>query len=136
MRSLLSTWRLLLPAGLGSVAVLGGLGAQTSGPPGYHVARRLKLGGDGRWDYITVDTASNRLFIARQDRIMVVDPGDGRLLAEIPGLDGAHGVALDYTANRGFATSGHDGTVVVFDLKTLKQLGRTPAADDADAILY
>jgi DNA-binding beta-propeller fold protein YncE len=135
MRSL-RRWRFLLPAGLGSAAILGGLGAQSTRPPEYHVARRLTLGGDGRWDYITVDTASNRLFIARQDRIMVVDPGDGRLLAEIPDLDGAHGVALDYTTGRGFATSGRDRSVVVFDLKTLRQVGRTRAAEDADAILY
>src|SRR3954468_8711568 len=136
MRNLLCRWRILIPVGFASVACAGGVGAQTSGAYEYHVARRLPLGGDGRWDYIAVDTASNRLFIARQDRVMVVDPVRGTLLGEVRGLDGAHGVALDYATNHGFATSGHDGIVVMFDLKTLKQLARTPAADDADAILY
>jgi len=37
----------------------------------------------------------------------VVDPVSGKLLAEIPGLDGAHGIALASSAGRGFATSGH-----------------------------
>ena len=37
---------------------------------------------------------------------------------------------------RGFATSGDDASVVMFDLKNLKVLGRIPAAEDADAILY
>jgi len=105
-------------------------------PPAYHVAREIKLGGEGRWDYITVDTAGNRLFIARQTRIMVVDPADGRLLGEIAGIDGAHGVALDYRTGHGFATAGRSGTVTMFDLKSLKVLGTAPAADDADAILY
>ena len=36
----------------------------------------------------------------------------------------------------GFATSGNDQSVVMFDLKTFKVLGRIPAAEDADAILY
>jgi DNA-binding beta-propeller fold protein YncE len=113
-----------------------GIAEAQTGPPAYHVVRQLKLGGDGRWDYITIDTAGNRLFIARQTRIMVVDPASGRLLGEIPGIDGAHGVALDYTTGHGFATAGHSGTVTMFDLRTLKVLGTHPAADDADAILY
>ena len=36
----------------------------------------------------------------------------------------------------GFATSGNDQSVVMFDLKTFKVLGRIPAAEDADAIVY
>lgn len=116
-------------------AVAGHARAQTD-PPGYRVVRQIKLGGDGHWDYITIDTAGNRLFIARQTRIMVVDPASGRLLGEIPGIDGAHGVALDYTSGHGFATAGRSGTVTMFDLKTLEVLGTHPAADDADAILF
>ena len=114
-----------------------GLSAQTSPPAaGYHVARDITLGGDGRWDYVTVDTARHRLFIARQTRVMVVDPDSGKLLGEVPGLNGAHGVALVYATGHGFATSGHDSTVTMFDLATLHVLRRTVAADDADAVLY
>jgi DNA-binding beta-propeller fold protein YncE len=127
-------WSLLAMC-LGGLPALGSVSAQSS-HGGYHVARQIKLGGDGRWDYVTVDTVRNRLFIARQTRIMVVDPASGKLLGEIPGLDGAHGVALDYGTGHGFATSGRDGSVTMFDLGTLKVLGKTPAADDADAILY
>ena len=136
MRSLVTASRLLLPVFLGFAAAVDALAAQTGGTHEYHVARQVKLGGDGRWDYIVLDTASNRLFIARQDRVMVVDPDHGKLLGEVRGLDGAHGVALDYASDHGFATSGHDGSVIMFDLKTLKELGRTRAADDADAILF
>jgi DNA-binding beta-propeller fold protein YncE len=110
--------------------------AQTSGPAAYHLVRDLTLGGDGRWDYITVDTANHRLFIARQTRVMVVDPESGKLLGEVTGLNGAHGVALAYAAGHGFATSGRDSTVTMFDLKTLRVLRRTKAADDDDAVLY
>jgi WD40 repeat protein len=102
----------------------------------YHVARDVTLGGDGRWDYVTVDTANHRLFIARQTRVMVVDPDSGKLLGEVPGLNGAHGVALAYATGHGFATSGRDSTVTMFDLGTLSVLRRTKAADDADAVLY
>jgi DNA-binding beta-propeller fold protein YncE len=121
---------------LSGVALVGPVAAQSNGEHGYHVVRQIPLGGDGRWDYVTLDTAGNRLFIARQSRVMVVDPVSGKLLGEIPGLDGAHGVALDYGTGHGFATSGHDGQVLMFDLKTLRELGKAGAADDADAVLY
>jgi DNA-binding beta-propeller fold protein YncE len=102
----------------------------------YHLAHTYTLGGNGGWDYLALDTAGHRLFIGRQDRIMVVDPETGALLAEIPGLERAHGVAFAYASGHGFATSGGDSSVVMFDLKTLAVLGRAPAAEDADAILF
>ena len=82
------------------------------------------------------DPPQHRLFIGRQNRVMVVDENDGKLLGEVTGINGAHGVALVDAAGHGFATSGNDGTVVMFDLKTFKPLGRIPAAEDADAIIY
>src|SRR5881394_2359105 len=96
----------------------------------YHVVKTFTLGGDGGWDYVTLDTAGHRLFVARQSRVMVIDPETGNLLAEIPGLNRAHGVAFS------FATAGGDSSVVIFDLKYLQVLGRTTAAVDADAILF
>jgi DNA-binding beta-propeller fold protein YncE len=113
------------------------LSAQTQViPAAYHVTCDIKLGGDGRWDYVTLDSVGHRLFIARQTRVMVVDPVTGKLLGEIPGVNGAHGTALAYATGHGFATSGHDSSVVMFDLHSLRVLARITAADDADAILY
>src|SRR5437016_8229033 len=102
----------------------------------YHITRTYPLGGDGSWDYIVPDPPNHRLFIARQNRVMVVDEDTGTLLGEITGIQGAHGTALAEATGHGFATSGNDQSVVMFDLKTLKVLSRIPAAEDADAILY
>jgi YVTN family beta-propeller protein len=102
----------------------------------YHVLTTHQLGGDGGWDYLALDTASNRLFIARSDRITVVDPVKGTVLGEIAGLQRAHGVAFSYATGHGFATSGADSTVTMFDLATLKVLGHTMVDVDDDAILY
>lgn len=102
----------------------------------YHLSRTDSLGGDGGWDYLALDTATHRIFIARSDRVMVVDEAKGTLLGEVPGLVGAHGVAFAPAAGRGFATSGRDSSVVMFDLRTLAVRGRIPAAPDADAILF
>ena len=117
------------------VAIAGIATAQSS-TTGYRVVQRIALGGEGGWDYIAVDTARARLFIARSDRIMVVDQTSGKALGEIPGLTRGHGVAFDYTTNHGFATSGADSMVTMFDLGTLAVLKRTVAAVDDDAVLY
>jgi hypothetical protein len=104
--------------------------------PGYRLESRRRLGGDGGWDYLAFDTVGHRLFIARQNRVMVVNPSDGKVLGEITGLDGAHGIAFVYETGHGFITSGRDSTVTMFDLETLHVLGKTTAGVDADAILY
>src|SRR6266699_1784995 len=102
----------------------------------YRVTHTYTLGGDGSWDYIVPDPPNHRLFIARQNRVMVVDENSGTLLGEVTGIQGAHGTAIAEGTGHGFATSGNDQSVVMFDLKTFKVLGRIPAAEDADAILY
>jgi DNA-binding beta-propeller fold protein YncE len=113
------------------------LGAPLAGQTGpYRVTHTYTIGGAGSWDYVIPDPPQHRLFIGRQDRVMVVDENTGKLLGEVTGIDGAHGVALVDHTGHGFATSGNDGTIVMFDLKTLKVLGRTPAAEDADDIIY
>ncbi len=130
----------LLRTAVMAVALIGTTAATTVGAQSrhtdYHILNRYQVGGDGGWDFVAFDTVGHRLFIARQDRVMVVDPDRGTLLGEIPGLGGAHGVAFAYETGHGFITSGHDSTVTMFDLKTLQVLGKTIAALDADVILY
>src|SRR5712691_5512507 len=96
--------------------------AQSSSP--YRVTHTYPLGGDGSWDYIVPDPPQHRLFIGRQNRVMVIDETDGTLLGEVTGINGAHGVAVAERSGHGFATSGNDASVVMFDLKTFKPLGK------------
>src|ERR1700688_3873501 len=117
-----------------TVATITSLLAQS--PSAYRATHTYVLGGDGSWDYIVPDPPNHRLFIARQNRVMVVDENNGTLLGEVTGIQGAHGTALADATGHGFATSGNDRSVVMFDLKTFKSLGRIPAAEDADAIVY
>jgi hypothetical protein len=105
-------------------------------PSSYRVTHTYTLGGDGSWDYIVPDPPNHRLFVARQNRVMVMDEDSGTLLGEVTGIQGAHGTAIAETTGHGFATSGNDQSVVMFDLKTFRVLGRIPAAEDADAIVY
>lgn len=112
------------------------LTAASSGAQDYHVAATHVIGGDGGWDYVALDTVGHRLFIARNDRVLVVDEASGKPAGEIPGFKRAHGVAFDCAARRGFGTSGEDSSVVVFNLDNLAVIKRVHADDDADAILF
>jgi DNA-binding beta-propeller fold protein YncE len=105
-------------------------------PPGYHVLATYTIGGTGGWDYVAFDTVGHRLFVARQTRIQVIDPETGKVLGEIPGMSRAHGIAFANEFGHGFATSGTDSTITMFDLKTLAVLGTAKGQLDADAVLY
>jgi DNA-binding beta-propeller fold protein YncE len=102
----------------------------------YHITHTWSLGGEGSWDYVVPDPPAHRIFIGRQNRVMVVDDGSGQLLGEVTGIHGAHGTAIATASGHGFATSGNDSSVVMFDLVTFRALGRIPAAEDADAIIF
>jgi YVTN family beta-propeller protein len=103
----------------------------------YVVTQRYALGGPGGWDYLTWDAAAHRLFIARDNRVMVVDAGTGKLIAEIPGMQHAHGVALMPSLDRAYVTNGEGDTISVVDAGTLKIVGQIPVSGkDPDAIIF
>src|SRR5262245_26623538 len=108
--------------------------AQRTG--GYHILQTFDVGGDGAWDYIVPEPSLHRVFVGRTNRVMVIDEETGKLLGEVMGINGAHGTAIAEGTGHGFATSGNDQSVVMFDTRTFKELARIPAAEDADAIIY
>jgi YVTN family beta-propeller protein len=102
----------------------------------FKVSERVKLGGDGGWDYLTYDQDGGRLFITRGSHVMVIDAKTLKLAGDIPDLSGIHGVALAPESNRGFVSNGGDNTVTIFDLKTLSKLDSVKVGERPDAILY
>jgi YVTN family beta-propeller protein len=104
----------------------------------YALKQKFAIAGDGGWDYLTYDAASNRLFVSRATRVQVIDPDHGTVLNEIPDTPGVHGIALAEELNKGFVSNGRDNSVTVFDLKTLKTVGKVALtnAENPDFILY
>ncbi len=102
----------------------------------FKVAQRVKLGGEGGWDYLTYDPDGHRVFITRGTHVMVVDTNTLKVTGDIPELSGIHGVALAPELNRGFVSNGGDNTVTVFDLKTLTKIESVKVGERPDAILY
>src|SRR5215831_14061886 len=107
-----------------------------AGPSGYRVSKTYKLGAEGGWDYLTVDSQTRRVYISRGTHVMVVDADSGAVLGDIPNTNGVHGIAIAAEFDKGFISDGRDGTITVFDLKTLKALGTATAGKNPDAIIY
>jgi hypothetical protein len=102
----------------------------------YQVSQIFHVGGEGSWDFLTVDAPNHLLFVPRFTHTMVLDAATGKLVGDIPGQKRGLGVAIVPRVGRGFITDGDDGTVVVFDLRTYKVLGKVKVVDDADGISY
>jgi hypothetical protein len=96
----------------------------------------LHVGGQGGWDYLTVDPDHKLLFVPRSSHTMVLDAANGNIVADITGQKRNHGVALVPGAQRGFISDGEDASVVIFDLKTYAVLGKVRVEPDADGIIF
>lgn len=109
--------------------------ADTAGAD-YKVVKTYPLGGDGGWDYLTLDSAARRVYIARATRVMVVDADSGKSVGELADTPGVHGVAIVADLGRGFTSNGRDNSVTIFDLKTLEAKGKVTTGEGPDAIIY
>ncbi|MBV9483456.1 MAG: hypothetical protein JO249_22310 [Acidobacteria bacterium] len=99
------------------------------------VQKKFHIGGEGGFDYITVDAKSHHVYVPRSTHTMVVDMDSGKTVADITGQKHNHGVALAPELGRGFISDGA-GSIVVFDLNSNAVLGTVAAKDDADGIIY
>jgi DNA-binding beta-propeller fold protein YncE len=122
---------------ISSGRALGAAPESASAPePGYHLIKKLALGGEGGWDYLTIDSAARRMYISRSSHVMVVDLDTEKVVGDIPNTAGVHGIAVAPEFNRGFTSNGRANTSTIFDLKTLKVIGEVKTGGNPDCIVY
>src|SRR5258708_38426918 len=121
---------------LSSLIVLIASGTLAAAGPGYKIVKTYKIGGDGGWDYLTADSAARRLYNSRATHVIVLDLDTGKTVGDIGDTPGVHGIALAPELGRGFVSNGREGTVSIFDLKTLATSNKVKVGDNPDAILY
>ncbi len=103
----------------------------------YKIGNKIKVEGDGGWDYLTADEAGDQLFISHGTVVQVLNTKNNTLNGTIPDTKGVHGIALASDLNKGFISNGKDTSVIIFDLKTLKTLTKLKVTGiNPDAILY
>ncbi len=110
--------------------------ALASAQSGYHLIKKIPIPGDGFWDYLTTDPATDRVFVSHGTEVDVVDAKKGEVTGKIGGLKLVHGIALAPEFNHGFISDGAANQVVVFDMKTLAKVGEVAAGMNPDGIIY
>jgi DNA-binding beta-propeller fold protein YncE len=104
---------------------------------GMKVLSKIKIGGTGGWDYVTLDPVNRRLYVSHQSKVEIVDPDAGKVLGTIDQLHNVHGIAVAPDLNRGFITNGGSNSVTIFDLKTMQKVGEpSTGGKNPDAICY
>ncbi|MFA6102007.1 MAG: YncE family protein [Victivallaceae bacterium] len=126
----------MLLASVSIVAASQAPGQDAAKQDGYRVVKKEIIGGDGSWDYLTMDPATRLLYIARETRVMVVDMNTLKVVREIAGTDGVHDVAPVPEFNRLFTSNGRENKIGIYDLKTLEKVGEAQAGGKPDAIIY
>ncbi len=129
-----------LRAALLGFSMLGALAspafAQSASRADYRFVDDLKLGGVGFGDYLTVDSASHRLYVSHFDQVTVVDTASGAVAGSIGPFKEAHGVAIVSRLGKGYASDGEDGVLKVFTLSDLKVVKEIKIDDDVDGITF
>jgi DNA-binding beta-propeller fold protein YncE len=101
----------------------------------YRTAQSIPLGSPDRWDYLTWDAASHRVFAAHQTTVTVVDADRSTIVGQIP-VAGANGTAVAPALHKGYSGSSQAHTIVVFDLGSLRVLKQIPVTEDTDGVVY
>jgi hypothetical protein len=124
---------LLAPAVFPAAPQMGG------GAGGYKVLRTMTLGGEGSWDYITLDPDAHLIYSPRTENIQILDLNSGKLVGNITGMKGLHGIALAPEFNRGVATGADpDAVAYLIDLKAQKVVDtiHLVGAKGSDSLMY
>ncbi|HJW71956.1 MAG TPA: YncE family protein [Geothrix sp.] len=136
----------LLGSSLLALGLLGQAGSTPSAPSApapaaqqastWSLLRSLPVGGEGGWDYVTLDPEAERLYVPRSTHVMVLDL-EGKPMGDIPATSGVHGVALAPELDRGFTSNGRSNTMTVFKRSTLAVIQEVKTTgENPDAILY
>ncbi len=110
--------------------------ARTSASSGYHLLKKIEVGGEGGWDYLFADSEAQRLYVSHATKVVVIDIKTEKVVGEIPNTNGVHGIAIAEKLGRGFTSNGRDDSVTIFDLKTLKKLSDVKVGKNPDCIIY
>jgi YVTN family beta-propeller protein len=100
----------------------------------YHFIKEIPIGGEGGWDYLSIDKEARRLYVAHASKVVVVDLNDNRIVGEIVDTPGVHGFTI--ASPLGYSSNGRENKVSIVDLKTLRTISKVETGENPDAVLY
>ena len=128
--------RSFIPSAVALLTLAGPAAHAQTAPAPYHLLSTIPVGGEGGWDYLSVDPAGKRLYLSHGTQVEVVDLTTRKVIGTIPNTPNVHGIEVVPGAGRGYVTCGRANQCVVFDTQTLKPLATIPTGPKPDALLY
>src|SRR5512142_2486357 len=77
--------------------------AEREGP--YRLLKEIPIGGQGGWDYLSVDPVNRRLYVSHATKVVVIDVDKDAVVGTIEPTPGVHGVAVADDLGRGFVSN-------------------------------
>ncbi|HVS53176.1 MAG TPA: YncE family protein [Opitutaceae bacterium] len=102
----------------------------------YHLLKEIPVGGDGGWDYLSIDSAAHRLYVSHGNTVVAIDTEQNTVAGTIADTPGVHGMAVAPELKRGFTTNGRENKASVVDLETLKTLSKVDTGQNPDGMVY
>lgn len=116
--------------------VLGFCCTTAFGSEPYQFLNEIKIGGEGGWDILTIDSAASRLYLSHATKVVVIDLKKNTVVGEIADTPGVHGFLAVPEFNHGFSSNGKENKSSVVDLKTLKTISKIDTGESPDALVY
>jgi hypothetical protein len=132
----MKTFRLTLCLTLLAAGLLGLQATLPAADGPYRQLTDIKVGADGGWDYLAVDSAARRLYVSHATKVVVIDVDKNEVVGEIAPAPGVHGIAIAPELGRAFVSNGRENSASVVDLKTLQITGSVKTGENPDCILY
>jgi DNA-binding beta-propeller fold protein YncE len=111
-----------------------GMACKADGP--YHFITQIPVGGDGGWDYLSVDPMAHRLYVSHGTEVVVIDLKNNQVVGEITNTPGVHGVAIAPELGLGVTSNGRENKAGIVDLKTLQTLSKVDTSEGPDGMIY
>jgi hypothetical protein len=102
----------------------------------YHFIAKIDIGGEGGWDYASVDPVARRLYVTHATKVVVIDLDKNTVVGEVTDTPGVHGFAIAADLGLGFTSNGRENKASIVDLKTLTTKMKVDTGANPDAILY
>jgi YVTN family beta-propeller protein len=102
----------------------------------YKFQTGIPIGGEGGWDYVTIDPAARRLYLSHATKVVIVDLNKNAVIGEIGDTPGVHGFIAVPDLGRGFSTNGKEAKVSVVDLSTGQTVSKLDTGANPDAFVY
>jgi DNA-binding beta-propeller fold protein YncE len=102
----------------------------------YHLLKEISVAGNGGWDYLSVDSKAERLYVSHGTEVVVIDLAKDAVVGSITNTPGVHGLAPAPELGLGVTSNGRENKASIVNLKTLQTIAKLDTAQGPDGMLY